>query len=67
MAAAVKCPLCGAELELVTDGQVGVEWFIPSTGRTELRLEARPFGACPRCEFCVDLAPAVAELKAGAR
>lgn len=55
----VTCPSCKkATLEIVTDGGVGVLVFEPALGRAVERIEARPFAACPACEYCVDLTDA---------
>lgn len=52
-----ECPECGAPLEVVDDGQVGVPYMIANGGQEEWRLEARPFAACTGCEFCLEIHP----------
>jgi hypothetical protein len=51
------CPRCGAALALITDGAVGVPvhpgYHRPGT-ELEVRQVARPFYACPACEFCAE-------------
>lgn len=59
----VVCPDCGSPLQIVIDGAIGVDWFNTQTGRSETRIEPRPFAACSGCEFCLDLTVAVHELK----
>lgn len=51
------CPECGGHqtIELVTDGLVGVPMFINHALR--LTWQRRPFAACARCEFCIEVKP----------
>ncbi len=52
------CPECHTgTIELVTDGEVGVRYATgyEINGRTDLRMERRPFGACNTCEFCIEI------------
>lgn len=54
----LPCPECGAHLEIVSDGRVGVAYAAGSARvdrPTEYRPVARPFGACPHCEFCIEI------------
>jgi hypothetical protein len=54
----LRCPECGAPLEIVTDGAVGVP-HVSSYHRREadvpVRMVRRPFAACGRCEFCIEI------------
>jgi hypothetical protein len=57
---ALHCPWCGGRVQLVTDAWVGVE-YAPHGCLTRGQplpwpLEARPFGACVACEFCIEVA-----------
>lgn len=57
-----RCPECGiGTIELVTDGQVG-EFYIKggfqnANDPLPMRLKNVPFGACNRCEFCIEIDP----------
>ena len=54
-----RCPWCGGELEIVTDGAISTViapgYFI--VGRDHLRESWRPatFAACSACEFCQEI------------
>ncbi len=45
---------CGAQLQVVTDGEVGEDWapgyYVVGTARP-LKMVRRDFLACPRCSF----------------
>lgn len=49
---------CGAQLQVVPDGQVGEDWapgyYVVGTPRP-LKMVNKPFLACPACEFAVTL------------
>lgn len=59
-----RCPECGVgTIELVTDGEVG-EAHYHGVGNFSLSHLAREwvmrpaaFGACNRCEFCIEIDP----------
>lgn len=56
-----RCPECGVgTIELVTDGEVG-EFYAPGFHNRDLpipmRMKSAPFGACNRCEFCIEIDP----------
>ena len=57
--AAVLCPECRqANLEIVTDGQIGesvVSSFHPRQAPPSERWRRAPFAACPSCEYCVEI------------
>lgn len=51
------CPRCGATLEIVTDGKVSrtVTNLNRDTPHLTRVYVSAPFGACPRCEFCIEI------------
>lgn len=52
------CPLCGAVLELVLDGEVAKAYapaFHVIGQPVPYRLEPRPFLACSGCEYCEEV------------
>jgi hypothetical protein len=50
-----RCPLCGGNLQRISDGAIG-RTIAPAfhvAGRPlPIRMERRPFLACSACEFC---------------
>jgi hypothetical protein len=55
---ALVCPECGGDVEMVLDGMIG-ERVIPGYHYVGDELPTRwrlaPFGACTRCEFCIEV------------
>jgi len=52
------CPECEAPLEIVADGMVGEHVVGAAHDRgaaPRLRWKRAPFGACPTCEFCIEI------------
>jgi hypothetical protein len=53
-----RCPSCGARLELVKDGLIEEPYapggYLVRDQPVPRRQVARPFYACPSCEFCIE-------------
>lgn len=52
------CPWCRGRLQLITDGAIAKQYAPPFHvigARLPVRLELRPFLACSRCEYCVEV------------
>lgn len=54
------CPACGGPVELVTGGAIEAP-VVPAYATRDARVTHRkrlaPFGACTRCEFCIEVRP----------